>query len=211
MSFVSETIPASIVLTGPGPLDTAPAATREHSRAQTLPPGWLERLQQGDRTALAALVRQFGGELTRIAFLQLGDAHAAEDAVQDTFLAAWDAARRVRGGSSARTWLIGILLNRCRKHRRTLGRRRRREHAAARAADGPHEQHALEQDETIRALRAALTQLDHAQRSIVVLRHLQGLSVSDTAQLLRIPPGTVKSRCHSAIARLRQLMEEVSP
>jgi RNA polymerase sigma-70 factor (ECF subfamily) len=203
MSVASDPIAASIAI----PDSRAVGAIRTPD-GTTVP--WLERLKRRDRTALAALVKQHGQALTRIAYLQLGDRHAAEDAVQETFLAAWDAARRMRGDAAPRTWLIGILLNRCRKHRRTLSRRRRREQAAACRVPTHQEDASVEQDEVLDSLRNALTQLDDAQRDIIVLRHLQGLSVAETARLLRIPDGTVKSRCHTALSKLRQMLEEVS-
>ncbi len=59
----------------------------------------LAALRDRDRQALATVVGRYGPMLTRAAWLYLADAHAAEDAVQETFLAAWDAAK----GDAART------------------------------------------------------------------------------------------------------------
>jgi RNA polymerase sigma factor (sigma-70 family) len=100
---------------------------------------------------------------------------------------------------------LGILMNRCRKHIRAAVRRRRRERAAARrraALDN-----GVATDDRLRAVQAALDQLSPQHRELVILRFHQGLDVEQTGRALGIPAGTVKSRCHAAIARLRQIVE----
>lgn len=166
----------------------------------------LDRLRRKDAQALTALTREFSSALTRTAWLYLGDAHAAEDAAQETLIAAWDGASRTTASTSLRSWLMGILINRCRLHVRSAQRRRRRERQAIAlrvipAADGGRDV------ERLGALRVAMDSLDGAHREVVLLRFHQGLSVEQAAAALGVPAGTVKSRCHAAIARLRQAME----
>ncbi|MBN1941765.1 MAG: sigma-70 family RNA polymerase sigma factor [Phycisphaerae bacterium] len=164
-----------------------------------------EGLRRREPEALTTAVQTYGPVLIRAAWLYLADAHAAEDAVQETFLAAWDGAKRTRGLTSLRAWLLGILTNRCRKHIRTAQRRRKRE------------QRFLEQnaalsksnfsDPRLEKLQSALPRLDGPLREVVILRYWQKLSVQETAAALGIPEGTVKSRTHAAITRLRDIME----
>jgi RNA polymerase sigma-70 factor (ECF subfamily) len=189
------------------PVRKPPAEAREPI-ADAADAALLARLRRRETLALAALTHRHGPALARAAYLHLGDTHAADDAVQDTLLAAWDAAPRTTEGTALRPWLLGILLNRCRKMWRSHTRRRRREQAAAqlRAAAGADE--VTHVDEQLEALRDALMRLDEPLRCVVILRHQQGLSVADTAAVLRVPPGTVKSRSHKAIAMLRRLMCE---
>ena len=70
-------------------------------------------------------VDEHGDALYRYALSQLGDRSAAEDLVQETFLAALTARERFRGGSSARTWLISVLRHKLVDHWRRVGRRER--------------------------------------------------------------------------------------
>lgn len=167
----------------------------------------LARLRGRDRAALGQIVGRHGAAMARAAYLYLGDAHAAEDAVQDAMLAAWDAAKRTNGDTPLRAWLLGIVLNRCRKHRRTAARRRRREqaHHELKLADAtPMRDDGF--DEQVDRVRAALAELTEPLRCVVILRYEQGLSVAQTAAALGVPEGTVKRRCHDALAKLRVLL-----
>lgn len=165
----------------------------------------LARLRAREQGALEELAVQFSKALTRAAYVYLGDADAAQDAAQDALIAAWDGAKRTSNQTRLRPWLFGVLFNSCRKQVRTLARRRKREQGAARgeaftpAADntGAEEQERL---------RAALAELPEDQRQVVVLRYEQQFSVEETAAALDIPQGTVKSRLHAAIERLRAWM-----
>jgi RNA polymerase sigma-70 factor (ECF subfamily) len=150
------------------------------------------------------LVETYSTVLTRAAWLYLGDAHLAEDAAQETLLAAWDAVKRKRPGASVRAWLLGILANRCRKHIRAAQRRRKREQLAERDAVAGAE--TASGTERLEALQEALLGLDSPHREALILRYWQGLSVDETAAALGVPAGTVKSRCHAAITQLRETM-----
>jgi len=188
----------------------APPGDKPHSGAletDARSPGdgeLLRRLRLREPAALAELAERYGAALVRTACLHLGNGHAAEDLAQETLLAAWDGARRVAEGSNLRPWLMGILLNQCRKYRRSWWRRLRRQWTAAqrrtaRAADAPSE-------EELESLREALARLDEKLRSVVILRFLEGFSVAQTAEALRIPEGTVKSRTHAALRELKCLL-----
>ena len=165
----------------------------------------LARLRARDRQALAEVVDRFAVALTRAAYLQLGDADAAADAVQETFIAAWAGAKRTRTDTPLAAWLYGILIRRCRKRLRSRTRRRRHERHAARPPDAASETNpdgALVRAEELETLRVALAELDEAHRAVIVLRFERRLSVADTATALGIPEGPVKSRTSSALKRL---------
>lgn len=165
----------------------------------------LDGLRQRSQEALTMVVERYSLMLTKAAWLYLADAHAAEDAVQETFLAAWDAAKRTTDHTCLRAWLFGILANHCRKHVRAATRRRRRERLVA--ANRPVLAEADAAALRLEALQKALGRLGDEHREVVILRFWQGLSVEETAAALGVPPGTVKSRCHAAIARLRHMLE----
>ncbi|MGE0431269.1 MAG: RNA polymerase sigma factor [Planctomycetota bacterium] len=183
-----------------------PAATASEPSDESL----LDRMRSRDTAALDALVGRWSRVLMRTAWLTLGDAHAADDAVQQTFIAAWDGARRTTPQTPVRGWLFAILINQCRRRQRSAGRRRRREEAAARperVEPGPHTDTEIE----LERMRRALLRLTPPLREVVVLRFQQGLSVDDTAAALGIAEGTVKSRTHSAMAELRRRLTGETP
>lgn len=166
----------------------------------------LSRLRSRDRDALEELARRYGDALNRAAHVYFGDPHDAADVAQDTLLAAWDGVRRVRDDTDLRPWLFGILFNLCRKRQRSWIRRRRRERRAAeqrrQEADGARG----DVEERLERLRGCMDRLEEPHRAVVVLRYVQGLSVAETAAALGVPEGTVKSRTHAALAKLRQEM-----
>jgi len=147
----------------------------------------------------------YGSALTRAAYLHLGDGHAAEDAVQDALLAAWDAAGRTDQHTPLWPWLIGIVFNHCRKHLRTLSRRRRRERHAN-AMRLTVSQGAEANADRLALIRDALLGLPEPLRCVVIARFEQGLSVAQTAVALSLPEGTVKRRSHEAVGKLRVML-----
>ena len=155
-------------------------------------------LLQRDEAAVKQLTQRYASTLTRIACLYLGDVHAAEDVAQETLIALWDGAPKTRNSIRLKPWMFGILFNRCRKLRRSLSRRLRRERVAAdmRTAEPANE-------ERLKTLHEALLKLKGDLRSIIILRFEQGFSVAQTAETLGLPEGTVKSRTRAAIRALK--------
>ncbi|MHC5039958.1 MAG: RNA polymerase sigma factor [Planctomycetota bacterium] len=170
----------------------------------------LRRLRGRDRDALADLSRMFGFELSRAAFLFLQDGQAAEDAVQDVLVAAWDGAKRTSEQTPVRSWLFGILFNCCRKQVRRAVRNRRRERRVAagrdRHLDGPVKD-LLERERTV-SVKRALGNLEEHLRFVLILRFERDFSVAETAAALGIPEGTVKSRTHEGLRRLKTALGE---
>lgn len=163
--------------------------------------GLLER----DEAVLGELTRRYARALTRAAYLQLGDIHAAEDVAQETLIAVWQGARHALKSTLLRPWMFGILFNRCRKLRRSLSRRLRRERVAGEmraASDGDD----CADEQRLQLLQKALLELKQDLRSVIILRFEQGFSVAQTAETLGLPEGTVKSRAHAAIRALKAHM-----
>jgi len=142
--------------------------------------------------------------LLRGAYLLLRDVDLAEDAVQGTLLRVfrhWSDARRAPEAYSRQT-----LINVCRDHWR---RQRRRPQEVLGGDPGAAEGSTLFSDavEERDALDQALAELPQQQREVLVLRFLFDLSVAETAALLRIPEGTVKSSMHRGLRQLRDVLE----
>ncbi len=175
----------------------------------------VRRAQAGDAEAYGELVTRHQGAAFRVAYVLLGSAADAEDAAQEGFVRAYLALHRFRTGEPFRPWLLEIVGNEARNRRRARGRREglaeraiaavRGSHAGPAAAPAP-ELEALA-GETQAEVRSALATLDDGERLVVTCRYLLGLSEAETAAALGIPAGTVKSRLHRALRRLRDRLE----
>jgi RNA polymerase sigma-70 factor (sigma-E family) len=150
------------------------------------------------------LVRDEHVGLLRFAYLLCGDHHRAEDAVAEALARTWP---RWRGGSidDPRAYVRRAIVNELRGRARRAGVRRRyddrrRVEPAVRLLD--HD--AAERD----AVHEALLRLPLRQRAAVVLRFYEDRSEQQTADLLGVSPGTVKTHVHRALEQLRTLLEE---
>ena len=166
------------------------------------------RARAGDERAFEDLVRRYQGVAFRTAYLLTGSSADAEDAAQAAFVKAWRALPRFRAGAPFKPWLLRIVANEAHNRRRTAGRvegLRLRAAAAASSGDAaPSPEEAALGGERRRDLLAAVGRLDVRDREIVTCRYFLELSEEETATVLAIRRGTVKSRTARALARLRE-------
>lgn len=158
---------------------------------------------RGDRAAFARLVERHHVALYRL-FRRLGlDAHAAEDCVQDTFLRLLRAAPGYRAEAPFRAWLRALarnaLVDWTRRRRQPLSLRDPRDPALLERPDAASHEPPLD-------LRAAIEGLSIKLREVVRLSVYDGLPHAEVARRLEIPEGTVKSRLHHALRRLREAL-----
>ncbi len=166
-----------------------------------------EQLLAGDLSAFDALYERHGRRLFGFVFRQLGDRQEAEDVVHDAFLTVLREGRRGRGLSCFRAWLFQVARNLCLNRRRSRQRADRAAQAASHVPPPPaaHPERALQDRETTQALQLAVRRLPEALAELFHLR-AEGLSYDDLAQVLEVPVGTVKSRMHELVSRLREEM-----
>jgi RNA polymerase sigma factor (sigma-70 family) len=170
-----------------------------------------ERASRGDERAFEELVVTYQGIAFRTAYLLTGSAEDAEDAAQTGFVKAWAALPRFRRGAAFKPWLLRIVANEAHNRRRSAGRTaalRLRATAAQPSGDAaPSPEGAalgrMEREE----LLAALGRLDGRDRDVLTCRYLLELSEEETAAVLDVRRGTVKSRTARALARLRAEVE----
>jgi RNA polymerase sigma-70 factor, ECF subfamily len=169
----------------------------------------IDRHVAGDRDAFGELVRRHQDRLWRVALRTLGNPDDAADAVQDAFVSAYRAAGAYRGDAAVTTWLHRIVVNAC----LDLVRRRSSRPTAPldETAAGLAGADALSPRETAHEVLSALRQLPVDQAAAVVLVDVEGFSVADTAAILDVPEGTVKSRCARARSRLAVLLGDLGP
>lgn len=151
-----------------------------------------------DRSGFSEYVAARRPLMFRTAWMLCADAHQAEDLVQHVLTRLYVGWPRISRMESADGYVRTMLV-----HANVDRLRRRRDHVgldgfdlAARDVD----------HDALLDLRAALADLAPGQRRVVVLRHLWGLSVEETAAELGIAPGTVKSQTADAVRRLRELL-----
>jgi RNA polymerase sigma factor (sigma-70 family) len=165
------------------------------------------RARRGDERAFEELVRMYQGLAYRTAFLLTGTAADAEDAAQDGFVKAWKALPSFRPGSPFKPWLLRIVANEAHNRRRAVGRRTAlalraiAAHPPDDAAPSP-EGAALGREQQ-EELLAAVNSLDERDRDVLACRYFLELSESETAEVLGVRRGTVKSRTARALERLR--------
>ena len=169
----------------------------------------MARVRSGEPDAYAELVRRHAPVAVRTAAL-LGAGAAAEDVVQEALVKAYRSLGRFREGAAFRPWLLRIVANETRNQHRSDVRRGRREEATMLAPDLLPPRDPAE--ETVRhdqraALLAAVDALSPKLREVVTCRYLLDLDEAETATVLGLPRGTVKSRLSRGLTALRGSVE----
>jgi RNA polymerase sigma-70 factor (ECF subfamily) len=181
----------------------------------------ISQSKDGDVEAFNLLVEQYQRLVYNIALRMLGNSEAAEDASQDTFLSAYKAIGKFRGGSF-KSWVLHIAANSCRDKLRVARRYRiisldtlllePDSLPQANNTESP-EDYALRR-ELGRFLNEGLAHLPEDQRLVVILSDVQGLRYEEVAQVTGSSLGTVKSRLNRGRTRLRDFLlqrEELLP
>jgi RNA polymerase sigma-70 factor (ECF subfamily) len=165
---------------------------------------WIREAQRGSAVALEHLFRSHWPRAYRTALLVVGDAAAAEDIAQESFLAAVRALDRFDRRRPFGPWLHRIVVNRAIDWARA--RTLRRELAGV---DAP-EPVAPEREPSApgRELATALAELGPEHRAVIVLRYLLDYTPGEIAELLELPRGTVNSRLRRGLDRLETVLRE---
>ncbi len=171
----------------------------------------------GEVAAYNGLVLRYQRQVYNLAYRMLGNAEDAGDLVQETFLRAYGALASFRQDASFLTWLYKIASNLCidqlrsRKAKGALSLdvelEEGREPAADNRATGPEE--SAVRDAVQEVVNRAILNLPERYRVVVVMRHLQDMSVDEIARALNLPTGTVKTHLFRAREMLRERLRPV--
>ena len=183
----------------------------------------LARARAGDARAFCRLIEPLQARLLRQAVALAGDLSAAEDLVSETLVEAWKSLPRYNETCRFSTWLYAILLHR---HRKSIRRARSRPVSLAGlplfAAQELHEQQenlaapelspaeAAARNEALTRLNQCLELLPDKHRQVIRLRFFEDASLPDMAAVLGCSAGTVKSRLHHALEKLRKMKMNLS-
>jgi RNA polymerase sigma-70 factor, ECF subfamily len=160
------------------------------------------------RTDFVVLIHEHAPALYRIAYRLVGDAHDAEDVVQETLRSAWKSRESFTCGRGQRAWLAAIL------RRRVIDRWRRAGRRLVLVGEGPLEVPVRAVDPTTNdftdEMQQALSQLPSELRESLLLVVVGELTHQETADALGVPLGTVLSRVSRARQRLRKHLVALS-
>jgi RNA polymerase sigma-70 factor (ECF subfamily) len=176
------------------------------------------RSRDGDRAAFEELVRRTARLVYTRAYLETGDAHRAEDLVQETFLIAWRSIRQVKDAAGFRAWLMSVLHSSVVDSVRRENRRKRRkpgdcnppalDDAILRIADGaPDPRESAERSEERARALSVLRSLPEEYRQVLMLRYLAGADYETISSQLALSNGSLRGLLHRGLAMLRNQME----
>ncbi len=187
-----------------------PADTRDAERAPKLsiapaPPGYLERIAQGDKGAMHDCIAQYGGLVWSLARRLSGSHSDAEDASQEVFIALWKCAARFDPTRASEATFITMVAR-----RRLIDRHRK---ASARALEVPNidvsnianqDHRRIEASAEARAVSRALQGLPEERRAVLELSIYEGLTHHQISAQTKLPLGTVKSHVRRGLLALRK-------
>jgi RNA polymerase sigma-70 factor (ECF subfamily) len=179
----------------------------------------IERFLSGDETAFDQIVERFQDLVFNLSLRLLGGRDEANDLSQEVFLQVYKKLGTFRREASLRTWIYRIVLNRA-KNQQRWWRRREGEMTAVTVEDAERQgftelstsvgvaaallpDRALERKELGRILQEAIATLPFEQRTVLLLKEIEGLSYEEISRTLNLAIGTVKSRLARARATLR--------
>jgi RNA polymerase sigma-70 factor (ECF subfamily) len=186
---------------------TAPAVTGYNDATMT-DASLVRAVLAGNAAAFTALVDRHSRICLRFATRMLGNREDAEDVTQEAFVRAYGALARFDDSTAFRTWLMAILVNRCRTALQTRRRRDERmiaDDAAIALAATPADAH----DAALRdAIARAMERLEASQREAFLLKHVEQLSYDEMSAMTGVGISALKMRVQRACERLQVLLEE---
>ncbi|MEX1248699.1 MAG: RNA polymerase sigma factor [Anaerolineales bacterium] len=167
----------------------------------------LAKCRAGDPQAIETLVNEYQGKVFRLCLSILDSQEDAQDAAQETFIAALKALQGYRGEAALQTWLFSIAINTCRGQLRQLKRKTRLQENLIDPAMTEDQSRQTPERQVMEAQRTqaiwrAISGLDEKHRLPIVLRYYHELSTQEIADVLGLNIGTVHSRLSNARTRL---------
>jgi RNA polymerase sigma-70 factor (ECF subfamily) len=177
---------------------------------------WIDAARDGDPLAFEQLIHLYEKRVFALTRRMCKNPADAEEAAQETFLAAWQGLKFFRGESSFSTWLYRLASNACvdllrkeGRHQAAAGPSLNDEEVLLEIQDETPSPHALaEQAELKEQIEAGLAALPEEYREVLILREIHQQSYDEIAEILSLDLGTVKSRINRGRKRLRKFLLE---
>jgi RNA polymerase sigma-70 factor (ECF subfamily) len=175
----------------------------------------MQCVRDGNARAFEVIFDRHAGAAFSLAYQMSGRRALAEDVVQEAFLSIWrTAARYDRARGSVRSWLLSAVHSRAVDAFRREAVRTRRDVSdagiAERIAGGELTDSEFERREDARQVRRALQGLPDDQRRVIELAYFGGFTHTQIAEMLELPPGTVKGRMRLGLTKLRTAFGEAT-
>ena len=183
----------------------------------------VEQARAGDALAMERLILKYQNRIYNVILKMCGNPDDAAELTQEAFVKVIESIDKFKGKSSFYTWLFRIAVNQTLNHRQRSARRATRSLDAEETdADGQVGQvlkdflsddraadpaELAQSQELCELARRSLLELDEPQRTVVVLRDIEGMNYTQIAEVLGIELGTVRSRLSRARGRLREILE----
>lgn len=169
----------------------------------------IERLRAGDDSAFDRMVKIHQKEVYMLALRLTGNHDDALDISQMVFIRAFKAVKNFRGDSSLSTWLYRIGYNLSMKHLKTVGWKKFLSIDETDLQNHPNTaSDEVQRNDFRRDLRKAVDKLPPKQKAVFTLHHLQGLKLTEIADILERSPGTVKALHYHAVQKLREALKD---
>lgn len=158
---------------------------------------------------IETLIRQYGNDVLRTAYLYVKDVHAAEDIFQDVFIKVSQKLSTFEGNSSIKTWIIRITINTCKDYLKSAWSRRvvpmmeYQEDSIVSESDFD----SVEQKDSRELIRKSVMSLPSKYKDVVLCIYFQDLTIAEAAKILNLAEGTVKSRLARARQKLKFVLE----
>jgi RNA polymerase sigma-70 factor (ECF subfamily) len=173
------------------------------------PDEWLMgQVSLGKREYLAPLIRRYASPLLTYIERMTGDRHRAEELFQEVFWRVWNKRTTYKFPKSFKAWLFAIAANHCR-----ADFRKKRivsvsfDDSTSSVTENPTPLQAAIDTETAQLVAAAVGELPHWQRTVVVLRVWNGLSYAEIAEIVGRKEATVRANMHHGLAAMRKYLE----
>lgn len=167
----------------------------------------VEAAKRGDKESFAQVYDSISPDLYKLALYTLGNAHDAEDAVSETFIEAYRGISKLREPSSFKAWMMRILSARCKRKIGEYVRGKQQldiESFSITLADDNDLSSDISEQVTV---MQALSRLSEQERMIINLSVMQGYTTKEISLIMDTPQGTVSSKLHRALAKLRKMLE----
>lgn len=158
---------------------------------------------------IESLIRQYGNDVLRTAYLYVKDNHMAEDIFQDVFIKVNQKLTTFEGNSSIKTWIIRITINTCKDYiksawnRRVIPMMEYQEDIVVSETDYED----VETRDSRELIRKTVLSLPEKYKDIVICVYYQEMSINEAAKVLNIAEGTAKSRLSRARQKLKSILE----
>jgi RNA polymerase sigma-70 factor (ECF subfamily) len=158
---------------------------------------------------IETLMRQYGNDVLRTAYMYVKDIHTAEDIFQDVFIKVSQKLSTFEGNSSIKTWIIRITINTCKDYLKSAWNRRvvpmmdYQEDAIISETDYDE----VEKQDTKDLIKKSVLSLPAKYKDVVLCVYYQDMTITEAAQALNIAEGTAKSRLSRARQKLKSILE----